>query len=673
MKFLNLCCLLLVSCVAGPLATAVEFALNPIFNEHMVLQRDQAIRIWGTAEPGTAVQVSVAEQSGEAVSADDGKWLCSLPALAAGGPHVLTVTGPSEIVLNDILIGDVWLCSGQSNMGWRVNSSNDAKQEIANAQWPQIRLFSVALRTKQALQESVEGTWSVCSPETVGNFSAVGYFFGRDLHKDIQVPIGLINSSWGGTPAEAWTSRESLQAHPELSPITDRFADSLKNYDERAAAYLEAKKAWEAREKDIKKLDKTQHTDPGNKGFDQGWAAVDADLSEWTTATLPGMWSMNIDGAVWYRRQIEIPEALAGKDVQLHLGAIDDFDHTYLNNQEIGHTGSDTPNFWQHKRVYTIPAEKVQAGTASLAVRVFDHLGGGGFAGSANEMFLQAGDVRVPLSGEWLMRVELALDPMVLKNAAKPRPPMGPDHSHAPAGLYNAMIYPLMPLAIKGAIWYQGETNGGRGFQYRTLLPTMIADWRRGFQSGPFPFLTVQLANWRAPSDKPSAGGWPELREAQLLTAQNDPQGALAVTIDIGEADDIHPRNKQDVGKRLWLAAAKIAYGKDVVHSGPNYASMTIEDGQIRLAFTDIGSGLVAKGGPLQRFSIAGADQVFYYADATIDGDHVIVRSDKVAEPQAVRYAWSINPAGCNLYNAEDLPASPFRTDDWPLHSKDAK
>ncbi len=672
MRTVPMCFALILLCLVVHLHGLEQaLSINPIFNNHMVLQRDVEIRVWGRASAGTAVSLRLADQAVTAQADEQGKWLARFNKLSAGGPYELQVdAGGEKIALKDILIGDVWLCSGQSNMGWRVQQSKDPEKEAANAQWSQIRLFSVKLTTKQALQENVVGTWSVCSPETIPHFSAVAYYFGRHLHTEKKIPIGLINSSWGGTPAEAWTKRETLQSNPALSPITDRFDVVMENYDELAKAYIEQKKAWDEMREKVK-TEKERHDDPGNKGYDLGFAKMDCDLSDWKTAKIPSMWTMNIDGAVWYRREFTVPDSLSGKDLHVYLGAIDDFDVTYVNNQEIGKTGADTPEFWIHKRKYTL--KNAQAGKNIIAIRVFDHYGAGGFNSKANDMYITDGNERIELAGQWHYKVELELNPLALKNPPKPRPPMGPDHSHAPAGLYNAMIYPLMPLAIKGAIWYQGETNGGRGYQYRTLLPAMIKDWRDGFESGQFPFLIVQLANWRQPSEKPAAGGWPELREAQLLTALNDKQNGLAVTIDIGEADDIHPKNKQDVGKRLGLAAQRIAYGDDIVDSGPTYTKSEIEGNKIRLHFSDLGGGLVAKGGPLQRFSIAGEDQLFHWATATIDGDTVLVSSDAVAAPKAVRYAWEINPADCNLYNKADLPASPFRTDDWPLVSKDLK
>ena len=653
------------------LCAAEDLQVNAIFSSHMVLQRDVETRVWGTAIAGAEVQVQFAEQQHSATADAQGRWQVALDALPAGGPYQMKIqSGEASLALDDILMGDVWLCSGQSNMGWTVSASNNPEEEIAAAQYPQIRLFSVRLTTKQEPQASVIGSWSVCSPTSVPRFSAVGYYFGRHLHKELNVPIGLINSSWGGTPAEAWTSRASLEKHEQLSPITDRFAKAMENYDVKAKDYLEEKKRYEAAQKKIKENPADapeRHANPENTGLAKGYAAADFDDASWEAVKVPHAWSNLEDGVKWYRKSVAIPEALQGQAATVHLGPIDDMDVTYVNGKEIGKTGVETPQFWSHKRAYALEALPAEL---CIAVRVFDHFGGGSLGKNAAGMFIAVGDQRIPLAGQWKMKTEHALNPFALRETVRPRAPMGPDHSHAPAGLYNAMIYPLMPLAIKGAIWYQGETNGSRGYQYQTLLPTMISDWRAGFQSGDFPFLIVQLANFRQPQSTPAADNWAELRNAQLLTALNDPNSGLAVTIDIGEANDIHPRNKQDVGKRLGLAAQKIAYDQDVVYSGPIFKEAVIENDQIRITFDHVGSGLVAKdGGPLQRFSIAGEDQVFHWAEAEIQGASVVVKSKDVPNPKAVRYAWEINPAGCNLYNQEGLPASPFRTDDWTLSS----
>jgi len=496
-----------------------------------------------------------------------------------------------------------------------------------------------------------------------GGFSAVGYFFGRELNKDLKIPVGLINSSWGGTPAETWTTFKTLENDPDFSAMIERYKAALSS--DAMDNYKKALAAWEKEKGSRKEDDRIK--DPGNKGFEQGWAKSDFNDSDWKAMKLPCMWEsqgMNIDGAVWFRKNVEIPEKMAGKDLTITLGSIDDFDVTYFNGTQIGSIGEDTPNFWSFPRKYTIPANLVKAGANCLAVRVFDHFGGGGFGGQAKDMRISLGEDAVDISGEWKFKVEYSV-----VSSMRPQAPMGPDNPNAPATLFNGMLNPIIPFGIKGAIWYQGCSNVGRAYQYRKLLPAMINDWRNEWaQPGTakdFPFLIVQLANFLAPAEKPEESAWAELREAQSMTASGVKNCGLALAIDIGDAKDIHPKNKQDVGKRLELAALKTAYGQDLVFSGPTYDSMKIDGDKIVLSFKNIGGGLEAKGGDLKHFSLAGEDKVFYWAKAKIDGDKIILSCDEVKKPVAARYAWANNPEGSNLYNKEGLPAVPFRTDTW--------
>jgi sialate O-acetylesterase len=457
-------------------------------------------------------------------------------------------------------------------------------------------------------------------------------------------------------------------------PIIERWKQALKAYPEKKKAYDEEIARYEKMRKDGKASDRQK--DPGNTGKAKGYAATNFDDAKWKTMKAPGQWEktgadMNIDGVLWFRKEISLPETMAGKELTMTLGPIDDFDVTYWNGEKIGETTADTAQWWVHPRKYTIPADKVKAGRTIVAVRIFDHFGGGGFSGSDSQMALKTEDESgfLSLAGPWKYVIEHKQDPKALKPTRRPRPPMGPGNPWAPASLYNAMIHPLIQFRIKGAIWYQGESNAGRAVQYRTLMKAMINDWRRVWGQGDFPFFITQLANFRAAKPEPSEDSWAELREAQNM-AMELPNVGVAVTIDIGDAGDIHPRNKQDVGKRLALSALKIAYGQDIVHSGPMYDSHAVKDGKIVLKFKSVGSGLVARGGKLKRFAIAGEDKKFVWAEAVIEGDSVVVSSPDVVKPAAVRYAWETNPAGCNLYNKEGLPASPFRTDDWPLSTE---
>lgn len=675
--FWGICSLLfaisiLFSCkVSGP--PAQNISLPAIFGENMVLQRDVPITVWGKADSGGVVTVEIAGQKKSVLADENNRWQIKLRPMKAGGPHTMKVYGADTTIFQNVLVGEVWLCSGQSNMEFTVRNSKDAQREMNEANYPEIRMFTVQKEVSDKPKDDCVGDWKVCTPENVGDFSAVGYFFSRYLHQQLQVPIGMIHTSWGGTPAEAWTSYETLAADSMLLPIVKRYEDDVKNYPQRLAEYQEQLKQIQA----SRKLLPIYHTDAGNSGAKKGWAKLDFDDGDWDSSAVPGFWEnrqdMQIDGAVWYRKAVEIPVDWAGKELLLTLGAIDDFDVTYFNGIPIGSTGEETPQFWLHLRNYIIPSNLVQAGKAVIAVRIFDHYGQGGFGGPAAAMKLTPNNVPeakpILLSGTWRLKIENALDPSKISGPGSnglPQEPRGPGHSHSPAGLYNAMLYPLAPYAMKGAIWYQGETNAGRAYQYRTLLPAMIKDWRTLWGQGDFPFGIVQLANFQNASDQPEQSDWAELREAQTLTALAVPNVGLAVTIDIGEAFDIHPKNKQDVGKRLALWALAKCYGFKVEYSGPMYQSMNIDGDKIILSFTHTANGLIAVGSDsVKGFGIAGDDYKFVKANAKIDGDRVIVWADEITKPVAVRYAWANNPI-CNLYNSEMLPAVPFRTDDQP-------
>ncbi|HKK68839.1 MAG TPA: sialate O-acetylesterase, partial [Bacteroidales bacterium] len=468
------------------------------------------------------------------------------------------------------------------------------------ADYPNIRLITVPRLVAEDPQFTFEGVWERCSPDNVGEFSAVGYFFGRKIHKELDIPVGLIHSSWGGTPAEAWTSEKYLEGDPMLSPILERYQENIKDFPAKL-------KKWEQIVKEIEEENKSlpmYQKDSGNEGVKKGWAKIEFDDSQWKTMALPRFWenieNMTIDGSVWFRKTVNIPETMANKDLILSLGPVDDFDVTYFNGEKVGATGEETPSFWVHPREYNIPADLIKAGNNVIAVRVFDHYGQGGFAGSKSQMKLAAkdDDQSIQLAGDWQYKIETAMDPSMVVGSGGgkfPPQPIGPGHSHSPAGLYNGMLYPLAPFAVKGAIWYQGETNAGRAHQYQTLLPAMINNWRELWQQGKFYFGIVQLANFMAVNEFPEESAWAELREAQTMTADNLKNCGLAVTIDIGDADDIHPKNKQDVGKRLAFWALHDAYDQDVVYSGPKYKNMKIDGGKVILSFDHVVDGLVVK------------------------------------------------------------------------------
>ena len=640
-----LCAVSLAACTP-PSTPATDVTLPVLFTDHMVLQRDVPIAVWGWASPNGTVTVSINGQQAETVVGADSTWRLDMPPMAAGGPHTLTIAGAETITLKDALVGEVWVASGQSNMEWPVQASNDAEAEIQAADYPNIRLFKVKRTVSYTPQQRVEAEgWHAVTPETIPEFSAVAYFFGRTLHQDLNVPIGLIETAWGGTPAEAWTSGPALMNLPDFAEhVTNLKAGAdegeMASFEEQQAAWLQRLK-----EKD--------------QGYEQGhprWADADFDASSWPTMDVPQLWESaglpGYDGVVWFRKSFDLPAAWNGQDLTLNLAMIDDIDTTWVNGVQVGSTEQ-----YNTHRAYTVPADVLKPGTNTIAVRVLDTGGGGGIWGEAEDMNFARGSSMQSLAGAW------AYQPGIAAGPDQPRPPRRMQNQ--PTTLYNAMLAPLIPYTIQGAIWYQGESNAGRAYQYRSLFATMIQDWRDQWKQGTFPFYFVQLANFMEPQQNPvEAQTWPELREAQTMALQL-PNTAQAVIIDIGEADDIHPRNKQDVGLRLALAALNQTYVQDIVFSGPAYRAMTQESGALRLHFDHTGGGLVTRDGALKGFAIAGADSQFVWAEAQIDGETVVVSSPDVPDPVAARYAWANNPV-ISLFNQEGLPASPFRTDDWP-------
>jgi sialate O-acetylesterase len=619
-------------------------APNVLFSDNAVLQQGRPVPVWGTATDGERVTVKIAGQE-VATTAENGRWLVQLKPLAAGGPYTMTIAGAnSAVTISNLLVGEVWICSGQSNMERHLGLQEGQKpitswkDETAAANYPQIRHFGVTQKAALSLETSVAGKWVVCSPDTVADFTAVGYFFGRDLFQARKVPIGLIHSSWGGTAAEAWTSLGTLRKMPDFT--------------ERAAQVEQTAAALKAGVYDYPKLLKNwfMANDPG-AASNPAWFASELDGSNWEQQSLPGLWETaglpGFDGVVWFRRTIDLPQSWTGADAELHLGMIDDADTTWVNGVEVGATSG-----YQIPRIYRVPALVLKPGRNVIAVRVLDTGGGGGLWGGDDSMrlvSLKGGDnTPISLTGPWARKVSVSF-------ANVTPPPV--DYSHSPAtpsSLYNGMIAPLLPYAIRGVIWYQGEANVGREKQYRTLFPTMISDWRRAWGEGDFPFLFVQIA--------PHKDMTPEIREAQLLTSQHTSNTAMAVTIDCGDANDIHPAHKQPVGARLALAARALAYGEKVEYSGPTFDSLQITGSRAALRFTRLGGGLVVTDGALIGFTIAGADKVFHPASAVIEGDTVVVSAPDVPQPVAVRYGWANVPSG-NLFNAAGLPASPFRTD----------
>jgi sialate O-acetylesterase len=617
--------------------------LNPLFSNDAVLQCDARVPIWGTAREGEKISVSFAGQEISTV-ASNGVWKVWLkPMKASATPQTFTVRGDSTIEITNVVVGEVWIASGQSNMERQLGLRGGQKpivnweQEVAAANYPQIRQFYVPQEKSFTPKTTVNGSWSICSPETVKDFTAVGYFFARDLFAARHVPIGIIHSSWGGTPAEAWTSEATLQTLPD-------FSESLAQLKK-----LAANPELAERETQAKQAAWYEQVDPGSKPG-AAWSAADLNAGDWKTMTLPTYWESagypDFDGVFWFRRTFDLPENWDGRDAELHLGAVDDNDTTWVNGTEVGATIG-----WTLTRVYRVPDSLLKRGENVIAVRVLDTGGGGGLYGG-DPMRLQFGvggtENSLSLTGPWLCKQSSSLGVV-----GWPPSDLSQDPS-APTVLYNGMIAPLLPYAMRGVIWYQGEANVGREKQYQTLFPAMIAGWRRAWGEGNFPFLFVQIA--------PFSGMTPEIREAQLLSWQRTTNTAMAVTIDCGDANDIHPAHKQPVGERLSLAARALAYGEKIEYSGPVYASLTIEGANAVLKFTHLGGGLVAKDGELKGFTIAGEDKVFHPAQAKIVGETIVVSSPGVPQPVSVRYGWANVPEG-NLFNHAGLPATPFRTD----------
>jgi len=631
--------IILFLCSSQYLKAAVSVA--DIFSSNMVLQRHIDLKIWGLADPEESLTLSFNGQNLHTKADNSGKWELTLKPMSAGGPFEMTVQGNNKLVLSNILIGDVWICSGQSNMAWSVKNSKNAAIEIKNADYTNIRLFSVPNQISSTPITTIPyAKWLVCSPETIKEFSAVGYFFGRNIHLEENVPVGLINTTWGGTCVETWTSRESLIKLPNY----ENFAKRIDTFN------IEKEK-----DKKRNKLRKTLRVFPEEEiGIEEKWMSLETDRSNWSSMQLPSIWEEqgydDLDGIVWFSRDIDLNINENKDKIELHLGIIDDSDIVWVNGIKVGETN------WgfTKKRIYQVPKESIKSGINNITIRVNDRRNKGGFISQSNEFFMTLGEQNISLKGTWKFKVDQVYDNFEISP------------NELPSLLFNAMIHPLIPYGIKGVIWCQGENNAPRGKEYAITFPNMINNWRQDWKQGDFPFLYVQLANFGAPNDAPSNSNWAELRESQTKTLAQKNTG-MALAIDLGEAFDIHPKNKQDVGKRLALAAQKISYNKNIVHSGPQYKSLKIEDDKAIISFDYVGSGLEVKGtsDQLKEFEIAGDNQRFYKASAKIEGDHVIVWSDKVNNPVAVRFAWANNPAEFNLYNKEGLPAVPFRTDNW--------
>jgi len=651
---------LILSVMLWALLTATSFPaavnpplpfVSPMFGDNMVLQRGKMNTIWGWTQPGEMVRVELATQTATATANVAGRWEARLLPHVSTTPLTLRITGPQIVVFTNILVGEVWLCGGQSNMELPLNRTRNGEAVIAAANQPNIRLFTVKSKAAYAPASVVAGHWKVCTPATIvedGGFSAVGYYFALKLRSETNVPIGLIKDCLGGTPAESWTSPESLR---ELKDF-DAALDEVKQLHAKGSPeYGNFIAHW------------YDEYDVGQRG---NWNAADFNDRDWRTVTLAnGFRELGVADApsvCYFRKVIVLPDPLPPGPATVQLGVVERMDTVFLNGHWVGASA------WvENPRKYPVGGKILKPGTNVMTVRVFKTKPDGGFRSKPEELWLVLGDkTKIPLAGEWRGKVSV--------DARPPHPlPLGFENwPTMPGVLYDGMIAPVAPFAISGALWYQGEANADRAAQYRTLLPAMIADWRKVFRQGDFPFYIVSLPAFMAHKDTPGDDGWTELREAQAFTARTVTNSGLAVTIDVGDANDIHPKDKKEVGDRLALLALADHYGFQVPCSGPTFVRAEEIPGALKLHFDHTDGGLVVKGDKLEEFSIAGADRKWFWADAKIEGDSVVVSSPEVSKPVAARYAWQSNPKA-TLFNGVGLPAVPFRTENAVLMAESHK
>ena len=612
--------------------------LSSLFGNNMILQRDKPANMWGTAEKGEKVIVTFDNKDYHTTADKEGRWKITFPPHAAGGPITITVKGKNEIVLHNVLFGDVWVCGGQSNMQFHVRELAGKEDDSLRDNNTNIRIFTAGITADYVPQDTLKsGKWEVASVESIQNFSAVGFFFGRYLEEHLDIPMGLISDNLGATSAEEWMSKEALRQYPQFSTYYKQYLAQNKSFAQITDAFNKEESKWKEKADSV--------NDPG---FANQWYANNTDTSDWKEMNLPTYWEdaglPDYDGSVWFKKTFDLPQSYNGKAFHIGLGEIDDYDIVWVNGVKVGE-GFGNLNL----RDYEAPDSILHKKNNVITVRVWD---AGNKGGMYN--FFWFPDWR----GRWLYK------PGVKLKAPQTNKPFVVNSNifGSPNVLYNGNIAPLTQFAIKGVIWYQGEANADRADEYKQIFPAMIQDWRKQFNQGDFPFLFVQLANFTAEPATPVNSDWAEVREAQA-SALALPNTGMASAIDIGEANDIHPKNKMDVGKRLALAALKVAYHQDTTHTHPMYESMKVVNDSIVIRFTD---DVITndKYGYVRGFAIAGKDSVFHWAKASVKNNEAVVYSD-VKEPVAVRYAWANNPGTLNLYNKEGLPLLPFRTDTW--------
>ncbi|MEJ2881202.1 sialate O-acetylesterase [Pedobacter sp. GR22-6] len=635
------------------ITASAKVTLPNILTDNMVLQQKEKVTLWGKSNPNAKVTITTSwdQQKYTFSAAEDGRFEGSVNTPSYGGPYTISFDDGELTTLKNILIGEVWICSGQSNMQFAMRElGTNADAEIGSAKFPNIRLVRLSMTTSNVPMDEAKldgGGWAVCDSQSVRDFSAVAYFFGRELNQKLNIPIGLIESNWGGTISEAWTSGNTLKKFPEFQQAVKQMQGDKRSPEQVLQDYKQSQTDW---------FTKVQSTDAGFYDNKAVWAGRDYNDANWKEIQLPGFWELsvlpNFDGVVWMRKKINVPADLAGSELTLSLEQIDDNDIVWINGTEIGRTEG-----WNVNRKYKVPAGLVKAGENVITIRAFDTGGNGGVHGEAKNLNLSnAAGNSISLGGAWKYRTAV--------NFAELPSPQLQNGPNRPSVLYNAMINPLIKVKLKGAIWYQGESNASRADQYRTIFPALIKDWRTQFANPELYFYYVQLANFMQRKTEPGDSEWAELRDAQLQTLKV-PNTGMAVAIDLGEAGDIHPKNKIDVGKRLALSALAKTYAQPIPYSGPIYKSHVKSGKDIILNFDQVADGLKIKDGTeLKGFSIAGKDQKFRIANAVIKGNQIVVNSTEVSDPAAVRYAWADNPE-CNLSNSTGLPASPFRTDNW--------
>lgn len=639
-KFRLLICMTLLFAVHD---TSAQVRLPQIIRDSMILQRDAPARIWGWASAGETIRLSFRGKTLRTTASKSGEWEIFLPPTPAGGPYNILIRGKNSHTLSDVLFGDVWFFSGQSNMVHQMNIHDVAyAKDIATADFPQIRQFliPVANDLQQQRSDLPSGTWNAAVGENLRPFSVVAWFFARKLHQQYSIPIGIINASVGGSPAQAWISENGLEGFSSLQEVI------RKNKDSAYIAQLQAGSRM-----------------PPGRGMaeDAGlqaspsWFSKEYEPKGWRRINIPGFWEdqglRNLNGTLWYRRLIDIPASMQGKPARIFMGRIVDADELYINGVRIGNTTYQYP-----QRRYTIPANVLTSGKNLIVIRVTNHGGKGGFVPD-KPYYLFSGTDTVDLKGDWMYKVGEVFRPE--RNSGS----FGFSAQNQPAALYNAMVAPITPYTIKGINWYQGESDAGRPDQYAALMQALISDWRNQWNNDSLPFLYVQLPGFMEYNYLPEESNWALLREAQLQTLQV-PHTAMAVAIDVGEWNDIHPGNKHIIGQRLARAALNLVYKENILPGGPLFRQATIEGDSITISFAITGSGLKTSDGEAPgSFAVAGMDKKFVWAKTRIDGDKVVVWNEEIDEPRYVRYAWADNPVQANLVNAEGLPASPFRTD----------